>query len=195
MTSTPQQPRITLRITNASVADTTAMADLINRAYRGETSRLGWTTEADILDGVRTTPAQLQPMFAQTHIHFLLAWQQTQLVGCICLERLSQTSETQHVTQLQANTVQLGMIAVEPHLQNQGIGKWLIAQAEAWAILHWSVMASQMSVIHLRTPLIAFYQRLGYQPTDEYREFPVAPQLWQPKVPELKLRVLRKTLA
>lgn len=195
MTPATPEPLITLRLTDGCLADASGMADLINRAYRGETSRVGWTTEADILDGVRTTPSQLQAQLSHAHIHFLLAWQETQLVGCICLEHLNHSAEAQHATQSQENKVQLGMIAVEPQLQNQGIGKWLIAQAEAWACTHWSVKASQMSVIHLREPLIAFYQRLGYIPTNEYRDFPVAPQLWQPKVADLKLRVLRKTFA
>ena len=35
------------------------IATLVNSAYRGETSRVGWTTEADILDGVRVSTADI----------------------------------------------------------------------------------------------------------------------------------------
>ena len=37
----------------ASAADAPALVDLINSAYRGESSKAGWTTEADLLGGQR----------------------------------------------------------------------------------------------------------------------------------------------
>ncbi len=173
-----------LQLTSAGLTEVDALADLINRAYRGETSRVGWTSEADILDGVRTTPTQLAALLVAPERHFLLAWHAQVLVGCIGLEKLVD----------EPSTVQLGMLAVHPPLQNLGIGKWIIHQAEQWACAHWAVRMSQMSVIHLRDSLIAFYQRLGYKATDETLAFPVAPHLWQPKVTDLKLRILRKAL-
>jgi ribosomal protein S18 acetylase RimI-like enzyme len=49
-----------------------------------------------------------------------------------------------------------------------------------------------MTVISLRTELIAFYERLGYQRTGEFEQFPKNPDLWQPKVEGLSLQVLAK---
>ena len=37
----------------ATAADAPALVDLINSAYRGEGSKAGWTTEADLLGGQR----------------------------------------------------------------------------------------------------------------------------------------------
>ena len=34
-----------------------ALVRLVNSAYRGESSKKGWTTEADLLDGIRTKKA------------------------------------------------------------------------------------------------------------------------------------------
>lgn len=36
-------------------ADAETITQLANLAYRGEASRAGWTTEADFLDGLRTS--------------------------------------------------------------------------------------------------------------------------------------------
>jgi len=35
----------------AHAGDVASIVDLTQRAYRGEASRAGWTTEADLLDG------------------------------------------------------------------------------------------------------------------------------------------------
>ena len=43
----------------ATAADIPALHALIESAYRGEVSRAGWTTEADLLDGQRTDPDDL----------------------------------------------------------------------------------------------------------------------------------------
>lgn len=160
------------------------MADVINRAYRGESSRIGWTTEADILTGLRTTPAELQSLMAQPSVQFFTLWQGTQVCATLCAEWLAE-----------CHSVHLGMIAVEPRLQNQGLGKAMIRHAEHWAMTHWAVQQAQMSVIHLRHSLIAFYQRLGYQPTGEVRPFPAESALWQLTVPALSLITLQKSLA
>src|SRR4051794_13241714 len=41
----------------AGPADLGAIVALVESAYRGESSRAGWTTEADLLDGQRTDRA------------------------------------------------------------------------------------------------------------------------------------------
>jgi len=165
-------------------ADAEAMAALINRAYRGESSRAGWTTEADILTGVRTTVAELQERISQPQIRFFTAWQEQQLCATLCAE-----------WQPAKSCVHLGMIAVEPQLQNRGLGKAMIFAAEHWASQQWGALIAQMSVIHLRHSLIAFYQRLGYQPTGEVRPFPAQSTLWQLQVPHLELITLQKSLS
>ncbi len=172
-----------LVIRPAVAADAEAVAALVNRAYRGESSRAGWTTEADILTGVRTLPAEVQALIAQPEGWLLTGWLGGQLVGTLCAEW--------HAVQ---HAVHLGMIAVEPGLQNRGIGKALIQSAEQRAVQQWQAQFAQMAVIHLRSELMAFYRRLGYVPTGETREFPYNPDLWQAQVSHLHLVLLRKQL-
>jgi GNAT superfamily N-acetyltransferase len=172
-----------LVIRPAVAADAVAIAALVNRAYRGESSRAGWTTEADLLEGVRTLPAQVHDLIAQAGVLLFTGWLHGQLVGTLCAEWHAQHS-----------MVHLGMIAVEPTLQNRGIGKLLIQWAEQRAVQQWGARFAQMAVIGVRAELIAFYQRLGYLPTGETRDFPLQPDMWQPKVDALQLRVLQKQL-
>ena len=51
-----------LHFHKAELVDAQDIAALINSAYRGESSRAGWTTEADILDGLRTTTQEVASM-------------------------------------------------------------------------------------------------------------------------------------
>jgi len=43
----------------ATLADLPALRVLVERAYRGDTARQGWTHEADLLDDERTTDEDL----------------------------------------------------------------------------------------------------------------------------------------
>jgi hypothetical protein len=45
----PAIPELTLR--RADVSDVDGIVALVNSAYRGDSSREGWTTEADLLGG------------------------------------------------------------------------------------------------------------------------------------------------
>jgi hypothetical protein len=51
-----------------------------------------------------------------------------------------------------------------------------------------------MYVIPNRVELIAFYERQAYIRTGLMVDFPENPRLWQPKVADLRLEVLEKTL-
>lgn len=168
----------------AELSDSPLICALVNAAYRGETSRAGWTTEADLLTGVRTSERTIQALIEREDACILLGEEAGVVVACICIER-------GHAA---ANTVYLGMIAVSPLLQNRGYGKAMIMAAEKLAIARWQVQHAEMTVISLRQELIAFYQRLGYLPTGVLKPFPVAPDLWQPQVSDMQLQVLCKHL-
>lgn len=172
-----------LLIRPATTDDATALATLVNRAYRGESSRTGWTTEADLLDGVRTTPEQIAALAQQANTCLLTGWRGTQLLGSVCAE-----------WHPDAQAVHLGMIAIEPTQQNQGLGKTMIAAAEQMAVTRWHARHAHMAVISRRQTLLAFYQRLGYLATGEARPFPEQPRLWQARVKHLQLITLQKTL-
>lgn len=169
----------------AQESDIPVLCALVNAAYRGESSRAGWTTEADLLTGVRTSERTIQALLAREDACVLVGIEAGGVMAAsICLERDA----------TQAGTVHLGMIAVSPLLQNRGYGKAMILAAEKLAVAQWRAQRTEMLVISLRKELIAFYQRLGYQATGEVQPFPHQPDMWQPQVENMQLITLRKTL-
>lgn len=175
-----------LNFYKAELSDAQTLAQLINSAYRGESSRKGWTTEADILDGLRTTTQDIANIILSADQFILMGELNGEIIACMRCER-----------QILSNhpTANFGMIAVKPSLQNKGYGKDIIRAAEAITKREWRVVGFYMSVISLRLELIEFYERLGYVRTGEYVEFPVKPDLWQPKMEGLNLQYLAKLVA
>jgi len=167
----------------AELVDAESVSQLINNAYRGETSRQGWTTEADNLDGTRTTTAEVAKIINRSDAFFLIGVKNDEIVATICCEL--QVIAFKH-------TVHFGMIAVKPDLQDQGYGKDIITAAETMTAREWRVAGYHMTVISMRTELIEFYERLGYMRTGELKDFPESSDLWQPKVEGLTLEYLAK---
>ena len=163
----------------AELSDATAIAELVNSAYRGETSRAGWTTEADLLDGLRITTPEIATLIKCDDAFVLVGVLRDQVVASIVCERLE-------------NTAKFGLIAVKPTLQNKGYGREMIQAAEAITTREWRVAGFFMSVITLRTELIEFYERLGFERSGQFEDFPEKPDLWQPKVQPLALEYLVK---
>lgn len=146
-------------ISIATTQDIIAIKDLLNSAYRGETSRKGWTTEADIIAGdVRTDEIDLQRVMQQEGSIFLKYTDaENAIVGCVNLQ--------QH-----GHKIYLGMFSVSPLLQGFGIGKHLLKAAEEYA-LSLGCNLIYMSVISLRSELIDWYKRNGYEETGEKKAF------------------------
>lgn len=143
----------------ATVADIPVIKDLLNNAYRGEGSKQGWTTEADLITGdTRTDEAMLQKVMEQTGSVFLICKDDHQrLTGCVNL-------------QAHDDKLYLGMFSVLPQLQGGGIGKQLLQAAEEYA-RNQQKKAIYMSVITLRTELVNWYIRHGYADTGERKPF------------------------
>jgi ribosomal protein S18 acetylase RimI-like enzyme len=172
-----------LNFFKAELSDCEHLSQLINSAYRGEPSRQGWTTEADILDGVRTTTADLAKIVQSTDQFILMGELNQEIVACMHCQRQTLSGHP---------TAHFGMIAVKPTLQNKGHGKDLVAAAEAMTKRQWRAVGFYMVVISIRTEVIAFYERLGYERTGEFVDFPINPDKWQPKVAGLNLQYLAK---
>ena len=168
-----------LSFSKAETQDAAQLAALINSAYRGESSRLGWTTEADLLDGLRTDSEEILGLISNQDSMIVLCRAGVDLLGSIHL-------------QISGEDVQIGMLAVSPPLQGRGIGKQLLEAAEQTARQTWPVSRFVMSVIPCRHELIAFYERRGYRRTGISKAFPVKPSLWRPKVEGLRLELLEK---
>jgi len=170
-------------IAPATAADVAALVALVNGAYRGEGSRRGWTTEADLLGGQRTDPEGIAALIdAPGHVILLLR-DPSGLAACVLLEEKP------------GRTCYLGMLTVRPDLQGGGIGRRLLAGAEAYARDRVGAVAMEMTVIDVRHELIAWYERRGYIRTGEERPFPYGDERFGlPQRGDLRFTVLRKEL-
>ncbi|MFV8369686.1 GNAT family N-acetyltransferase [Flavobacterium sp. LB2R40] len=147
-------------ITKATHTDVSLLNILINSAYRGESSKKGWTTEANLLEGVRTTELELTETLVAPKNTILKFTKNEHIVGCVLLIE-------------KENQLYLGMLTVCPELQNSGIGKKLLEQAE----IHASILGLSkivMTVISVREELIAWYKRNGYTDTGIREPFPTS---------------------
>ncbi|ENZ97188.1 acetyltransferase [Xanthomonas fragariae LMG 25863] len=166
----------------ATVDDIDAIALLVNSAYRGDVSRVGWTNEADLLSGGRIDPAVLREELLRARSLVLLLEQEGRLLACA------------HVAD-DHDTGYLGMFAVDPSLQGNGLGKTLLAEAERIAYSHWQLSMMRMTVIDLRAELIAFYERRGYRRTGIIEPFPYGDErVGVPLRQDLRLEMLEKPL-
>ena len=156
------------------------LARHVNDAYRGDTARQGWTTEADLLDGQRIDEAGVADMLALPGAAMLL-----------CLSAEGELLGSFHV-QAKGGLLYLSMLAVNPAGQAQGVGKFLLQAAEDYGREHRCTL-SRMTVISVRSELIAYYERRGYHRTGATEAFPTDPRYGLPKQP-LTLLVLEKAL-
>jgi len=179
-----QAPPLLLR--RAHVTETHALAALVNSAYRGESSKAGWTTEADLLGGQRTDPESLREVLGQTGIDAPVVLVSEDDAGLACCV---------HLEPLPGQAAYLGMLTVRPGGQARGLGRRLLAAAERWAAGHWGTREIRMTVIAQRTELIEWYERRGYRATGETRPFPYGDERFgQPRRPDLHFRVFSRRL-
>lgn len=165
-----------VRISNAALDDVAHIHPVIERAYRGETARQGWTHEADLLTGARTDRETLAALITDPASRLLIAWEATMPIGCV------------NIADRGDGLAYLGLLCIEPALQGSGLGKQLVAAAEACARKDFAATRIEMTVIDRRVELIAWYRRHGYAPSGETRSFPI------PLDPPLIMTVLVKPL-
>lgn len=170
---------------NISIATKEDVADLhrlVNSAYRGDSSRKGWTTEADLLDGQRTSEKLLLEMMEEAEAVILKYTDPVAdlLQACVYLKNKS-------------GKLYLGMLTVSPELQAKGIGKQLLAAAESYAG-QVNCTTIQMTVISVRSELIAWYERHGFRKTGQTEPFPTDPEFGLPKQ-ALEFIVMEKTVS
>jgi ribosomal protein S18 acetylase RimI-like enzyme len=166
----------------AQAEDSEAICTLVNSAYRGEVSKKGWTTEADLLAGQRTDHAAISEMIQKPDQVFLLFEDQEKIKACVFLQKREHQGY-------------LGMLTVNPELQAAGLGKTVLAAAERWMHENWNTSTISMTVICRRLELIAWYERRGYQNTGKKEPFPMDDvRFGIPKVTDLEFAVLEKIL-
>ncbi|MER6032862.1 MULTISPECIES: GNAT family N-acetyltransferase [unclassified Streptomyces] len=171
-----------LTFRDAGDADVDALVVLIESAYRGDASRAGWTTEADILQGQRTDPEGVLEVIKAPDSRLLTVEQGGRIVACCQLEH-------------RGDAAYFGMFAVSPTLQGAGLGKAVIAEAERQARDTWGVTEMHMTVISVREDLIAWYERRGYRRTGETTPFPYGDERFGiPQRDDLRFELLVKPL-
>ncbi len=162
----------------AAKTDLAALHPVIERAYRGDSARAGWTFESDLLSGPRTDVETLAAILDSAPDRLLVALDDGGApIGCV------------QVTDRGAGVAYLGLLCIDPLLQAAGLGRQLIDAAEALAVDLFAARTIEMTVIDSRTELIAYYQRRGYRLTAEKRPFPI------PLDPPFEMVVLAKPLA
>ncbi|MEU2223831.1 GNAT family N-acetyltransferase [Streptomyces sp. NPDC012751] len=172
-----------LTFRDATDADVDVLVALIESAYRGDSSRAGWTTEADLLEGQRTDPEGVLAVIKAPDSRLLAVEQAGRVVACCQLEH-------------RGDHAYFGMFAVSPALQGAGLGKAVMAEAERRCRETWGVTEMRMTVISVREDLIAWYERRGYRRTGKTSPFPYGDERFGiPRRADLEFELLVKTLA
>jgi len=143
-------------------AEHDALVALVNSAYRGQGAQAGWTTEAGYIDGQRIDLESLQADLAATPDAVILTARdeaEGPILGSVWLEPA------------EPGVWYLGMLTIRPDLQDRQLGRTLLAAGEAFARER-GATRMQMTVVHIRDTLIAWYERRGYALTGETRPFP-----------------------
>jgi ribosomal protein S18 acetylase RimI-like enzyme len=146
-------------ISKATKKDIPTLNILVNSAFRGETSKKGWTTEEHLLGGIRTNEDILAESIVEHGTTILKYVENGAILGMVMLKN-------------QKDKLYLGMLTVSPDLQGGGIGKKLLYGAEDFAKKH-NLPKIGMAVISERHELIDWYKRHGYVLTGETQPFPM----------------------
>lgn len=183
MDTAPRAVTSDLTFRDATDADVDVLVSLIQSAYRGDSSRAGWTTEADILEGQRTDPQGVFDVIKSPASKLLTVERDGEIIACCQLEHRGEHAY-------------FGMFAVSPALQGTGLGKVIMAEAERTVHEAWGVKEMHMTVISVRDDLIAWYERRGYRRTGQMTPFPYGDERFGiPQRDDLQFELLVKLLA
>lgn len=198
----------TVFLRQAEADDIGALEQLLNRCYR---QTEGWTNEADLIGGIRITQDELASTIANPK-HYLFVYPKTitgerdgeetgELLGCIGVDM--------QVNAAGDKKAYIGMFAVHPELQGQGVGNVILQAAETFAGRHLQpdeqATDSQatdkkparltMSILSHRPELLSYYQRRGYQLNGNKMPFPNDGNNGEPKRQDLELLELEKPVS
>ena len=200
--------KTTVFLRQAEASDVDALEQLLNRCYR---QAEGWTNEADLVGGIRTTKDELLAVINDPK-HYVFIYPKTttserdgketgELLGCIAVDIKDDVATNQRAGNQKAY---IGMFAVLPELQGLGVGHQILQAAETFAQRHLqsNIQASAqnparltMSILSHRPELLAYYQRRGYQLNGNSMPFPVDGNNGEPKRQDLELLELEKLVS
>ena len=165
-----------IRIANKN--DSSAIASLVNAAYRPGTNKSGWTHESEIVDGDRISIEQVNALFSEISLLFV-AVEDKKIIACVHLA-------------IEGDSGHIGMLATDPEIQAKGWGKLMLENAESYAMDKCAVKRFEMVVISQRTELVSFYLRRGYKRTGNVEAYPMSANVGVPKSTELTVERLVK---
>ena len=203
-----QTNREAVFLRQAEAEDIDALEQLLNRCYR---QAEGWTNEADLIGGIRTTKDELLALIADPK-HYVFIYPKTttgerddketgELLGCIAVDIKNDVATNQRAGNQKAY---IGMFAVLPELQGLGVGHQILQAAETFAQRHLQSNTQTsaqnparltMSILSHRPELLAYYQRRGYQLNGNSMPFPVDGNNGEPKRQDLELLELEKLVS
>jgi ribosomal protein S18 acetylase RimI-like enzyme len=167
--------------------DFSEVVRLVNSAYRGDSSRKGWTTEAEYLDGQRTDEKSLEKELEGENKTVLCVRNKksSEIIGTVFLEQF---------TDKKGPNCYLGMLTVKPTLQNSGLGKWILNEVELH-VKRRGVHRITLGVLNPRHELMAWYERRGFVKNGITEEFPYGQdQFGLPKTKGLHFVMFEKTI-
>ena len=168
-------------------ADVAPVAALIERAYRGPETAGRWDSESHLLAGPRTSVEEIKGLIERGDSRFVLAEADNQIIGCALIQRTDVTFKVQFGRCAAAGALEstaktmpsqsmagcyFGMFATDPTSRSVGLGKQVLAEAEGRARHLFDARAMVMTVINVRSELIAWYERRGYRLTGARSPFP-----------------------
>lgn len=203
-----QMNRETVFLRQAEAEDIDALEQLLNRCYR---QAEGWTNEADLIGGIRTTKDELLALIADPK-HYVFIYPKTtsgtrdgketgELLGCIAVDIKDDADKNENAGKKKAY---IGMFAVLPELQGRGVGHQILQAAETFAQRHLQSNKETsdnnparltMSILSHRPELLAYYQRRGYRLNGNSMPFPADGNNGEPKRQDLELLELEKIVS
>jgi GNAT superfamily N-acetyltransferase len=166
-------------------ADYAEIIDLANLAYRGREGAVpSWNIEKGIVGGQRLDDSLLQEELAAKPDGALLVYRDGDgpLLGTAWLN-----PETDGVWSM-------GLLTIRPELQNQQLGRRLLAAVETYAHER-GARRMRIGVLHVRDTLIAWYERRGYRATGDTEPYPTNdPRFGTPLQENLHFLIMEKQI-
>jgi ribosomal protein S18 acetylase RimI-like enzyme len=167
-------------------ADYAAVIDLANLAYRGrEGAVASWNIETGIVGGQRLDDSLLREELAAKPDGALLVYREDDGGPLLGTAWLNPESD---------DVWSMGLLTVRPDLQNQQLGRKLLAAAENYASER-GAKRMRIGVLHVRDSLIAWYERRGYRATGETEPYPSDdPRFGTPLRENLQFLIMEKEM-
>ncbi|MBV1873492.1 MAG: GNAT family N-acetyltransferase [Gammaproteobacteria bacterium] len=165
-----------MKLDIADITDAARVCELLNLAYRGAE---GWTTERTLVEGNRCSESDIVSDIKSPDNYLLVYKTDNIIQACVSVQKND-------------NRAYIGSFAVNPKLQNLGIGKTVLNLAEQYAIVNFQAEQFVMVVLSSRAELIQYYERRGYQRNGNIKEYPMHLNVGRPLISNLTIEELIK---